>query len=164
MALTSAGWVLTVTLIDHGANTTTKRYQLTSASAAEAATDGGAIISALDAVTGAVIKNYSIGQVYVEDTLVLPGVAVEIENLARVVVGIDGEALKKWTHDIPAPVANLFIDTSGPGANIVDTQEASLVTYMSLFDSTGEATVSDGESIELPILSGKRVHRKSNGG
>lgn len=164
MALTSQGFVLSVQLVDNGANVTTKEYNLDSANYADAVTDAATVLAALDPVTLAVVKSYSIRESYTEDALTLPGVAVQIENKARIVIGIDGEPNKKWTHDIPAPNTSLFIDISGPGANIVDTAEASLVTYMELFEATGPVTVSDGERVEAPILSGKRVHSRSNRG
>lgn len=164
MALVANGWELTVSLIDNGGNVSNKVYNLTSASAAEATTDTATILAALDAVTDAVIKSYRISEVYIEDALVLPAGMVQIENLASIVAQVSGDPLKKANFLIPAPNAGIFVGISGTAANQVDVQDTALVTYATIFGVGQQATLSDGETIGFPLLSGKRIHRASRKG
>jgi hypothetical protein len=164
MALVTAGFVLRVVLIDNGGNTAVREYDLVATTAANAATAAATILAALDAVTDAVVKSYTIGEVFVEDALSLPASGVQIENLAEIVLQITDDPLKKVVISIPAPVAGLFVGSSGPSANIVDVNDSALIAYAQTWEGVGEATISDGESITLPIISGKRVHRASRKG
>src|SRR5688572_26853416 len=129
MALVSSGFVLRVVLIDNGANQVTREYDLVAADMAAAETATTAILAALDAVTDAVIKSYTVGEQYVEDALTLPASGVQVENIAEVVLQIVDDPLKKAVISIPAPVAGIFVATSGTGANIVDVNDAALITY-----------------------------------
>lgn len=163
MALTSNGWFLSVSLVDNGANTTHKRYQLQAIDATTAATDVATILAALGAVTDAVIASYSYGEEFVESTLVYPAAGIENENKASLTVLLDTGGGKKANHKIPAPVIGLFVAASGPSANIVDVADTDLNTYMNIFKSGNEAYISDGETMDS-ILSGKRVSAKNNNG
>lgn len=163
MAKVSTGFTLSVTLIDSGGNTAVREYALTAADAAAAATASATIMAALDAVTDAEIKSYSIRETFIEDALVLPATA-EVENLAEIVLQIDGNPLKKANISIPAPNAGIFVGAVGPNRNTVDPGDTALVTYATIWVTGQQATLSDGEVIELPVLSGKRVHRASRRG
>lgn len=164
MALVSGGFELVVSLIDNGGNVSNKVYNLDSADAAAAASDAGTVLTALQGVTQAVVKSYRVSQVFVEDNLVLPAGMVQVENIAEIVMQLTSSPLKKVAHAIPAPNPAIFVGTQGPSANIVDTDNTALVDYASIWLVSGPATISDGEKIELPILSGKRIHRASRRG
>lgn len=163
MALTSMGYWLTVDLVDGGGDKTRKTYQLTAADAASAATDVAAVIAALQAVTGAVIKTYQYGLRYGEDSLVYPAATVQVENKAAITVQLDAVGAKRAVHTIPAPVIGIFKTATGQGANEVDIADGDLITYMTLFATGNECYISDGETMDL-LVSGKRIHAHSNNG
>lgn len=153
---------LRVELVDNSGKSTTKTYELQSADAATAATDSAAIIAALNAVTEAVIKSYSIAHMFVENALVLPASGVENENQALLNIRLASDPTKYATHAIPAADPGIFVAASGAGANVVDTGDAALNTYVALFTSTNEAYISDGELADGALdFSGKRRHVKS---
>jgi len=163
MALVSSGFWLSVTLRDNGGNDTTRRYQLTSADAAAAATDSATILAALNAVTDAVIVGWFNYEAFVEDAFAYPGSGVEIENLALLDFDIVDHPEKSATLTIPAPAPAIFVATSGAGANIVNTANAAVIAYAALFQTGGESFISDGETAQT-LVSGKRIHRKSSRG
>lgn len=169
MSLTAkSGYVLSVTLVDNGNNESTKSFHITEdAVYADALTDAQSILTALDAITNAVIKSWSLAKVYEEDALVLPAEGIQVENTARVSALITNEVAKYAQFVIPAPVIGIFTGTSGAAANTVDGADADLGTFLLLFGAAGVATVSDGETIESPstaTVKGKRVHRASRKG
>ena len=163
MALVSDGYELSVTLKDNGNNRSDKRYYLTSADFAEATTDAATIIAALNAVTDAHISGYRLAQKFIEDAYSAPGGGVQVENVAEVVGLISGESDKYARFEIPAPEAGVFVAASGKGSNIVDLGDTALLAYAALFQTGGEATLSDGEVLGA-LTSGKRIHRKSTKG
>lgn len=163
MALVSNGFWLSVTLRDNGGNETTRRYQLSSADATAAGTDSATILAALGAVTDAVIVSWFNYQMFVEDAFAYPGSGVEIENLALLAFDIVDHPEKTATLTIPAPAPAIFVATSGAGANIVNTSNAAVIAYGALFQTGGEALISDGE-VAQTLVSGKRIHRKSSRG
>jgi len=162
MAFVSAGYDLAVTVVDRGLNQVTKTYEFNPAVVtddAEAVTAMGVVVAALDGVTEGKIKGYRLSQSFYDDAFTTPTVG-EVENLAVLLMRIDGNPFKKVTHTIPAPDPSIFQAASGTGWNEVDTADAALVTYRALFQPGGELVISDGESIEA-LESGRRAHRKS---
>lgn len=168
MALVTAGFELSVVIIDNGANTSTLRYDLDAVDHATATTDAATILGELNAMTAGVVKGYSIVERYIEDALVLPASGVEVEERAIITVQLNSSPLKKATLVIPAPETSIFVSTSGPQANVVDVANASVIDYVGLFTVTGGvATVSDGEKVkDSPghILNGRKTHRASSRG
>lgn len=163
MAYVSAGWRLSVTLMDNGYDKVTKTYDLTSADATEAAADTATVIAALDPVTGCVIIEYHYYEVFNNNAVVDPAAGVQKEDQALLtfeVVGIPG---KHVTHSIPAPVIGIFTAASGKGANIVDLTDNDLISYRALFQAGGVCTISDGETAAV-LVSGKRRHVKNSKG
>lgn len=165
MALVSAGFILQVVLIDSGANTAVRRYELVTNDAAQAVTDAAAIMVDLNALTDAVISAYSITNRFVENALVLPAAGVHVENQALVVVNLEGSAIDKGKFSIPAPVAGLFAGVTGPNSNLVDTANAALVEFVSNYGSLGNnlMTISDGQHAD-GISRGYRRHIASSKG
>lgn len=163
MALATDGYWLTVSLVDNGGNVSTLRYELTSADAATAVTDAATIIAALDAVTNAVISNYSWGERFAENAFAYPAAGIENEDKASVTVLLDGAGAKKANFKIPAPVIGVFMGATGPSANEVDVLDAALVTYGGIFEAGGEAYISDGETMDS-MLNGKRISAGSQKG
>lgn len=164
MAITSKGFVGSVTVIDNGANTSTLSYDLTAATVAAAVTDMGDIVARLVAVTDAVVKSYTVGEVFSEDALSLPASGVQVENQARISGKLSGFVDKFGRVMIPAPKPGIFVGSSGKTANVVDASDADLVAYLNTWITGGEATISDGEvldTISPANVSGKRYHRGS---
>ncbi len=163
MAFVANGFTGYITLVDNGDNTTTKSYALTSADAAAASTDIAAIATALTAVTDAVIVSYGATAVFVNDAVVLPASGVKIADQALVTVSIVDEPIKSGTFTIPAPKPGIFVATSGSNANVVDLADTAFAAYLAVFQTGGEATISDGETADI-AKSGRRVNRASRRG
>lgn len=166
MALVSAGFKLTVTLVDSGNDTSTKNYDLQSATFAEAQTDAATILAALNAVTNAVVRSYSLSEKFEEDAFNFPALT-EIENQAEIVVRL-ATLNKTATIYIPAPIPTMFVGANGDSYNIVDATNAPMLAYLALFNAGAEAYLSDGETISPTVAerfkSGKRIHRGSRNG
>lgn len=164
MALVAGGFEFSVVLVDSGGNKSTRVYDLTSADMTEALTDAAAILALLDTLTNAAIQGYRVAQKFVEDAFAYPAGGVNVEELALVTAQIDGEPGKTVNFSIPAPVDSIFIAVTGPQRNRVDTANLDLIAYASIWNPGSRAEISDGESIELPLLEGKRIHRGSRKG
>jgi hypothetical protein len=163
MALVSGGISMSVTLIDTGGNTAVKNYALTSADMTEALTDAAVVLNRLAGVSDAVVKGYRLCLEYYEDALVFPA-AAQIENRASIVAAIADNPMKSATLEIPAPKAAIFVAATGPQSNVVNTAHADVAAYVGMFATGMQATVSDGEVIDTPALSGKRIHIGSRKG
>jgi len=168
MAIASDGFVLDVVLVDGGANTANMSFPLTAADYATAVTDAGSIIGALGPITGAVIKTYTIREVFIENSLTLPGAGVHVENRALVNLQLSSNPLKTAQRVIPAAVDDIYQGLSGKSLNRVDVNNVELRTFIGLYHAGGEVTISDGESVAPSpnggIIDGVRAHRKSYGG
>lgn len=156
---------LVVQIADNSGKTTKKTFEMQAADAAAAATDAAAILAALNGVTAGVVKSYSINHVYVENALVLPASGVENENQALLSIRLASDPTKYAGFAIPAADPAIFVAASGAGANVVDTGDAAVNTLVSLFTSTNEAYLSDGELADSSLdFSGKRRHVASRTG
>lgn len=169
MALTQLKWFVEVGIADNSGDITPRFYEMPVANAADFAAltiSTGTLIAALNAMTSGVVANYRIGALFVEDALALPASGVENENQAFFSGKIDGDPTDSATQSIPAADPAVFVATSGPGANVVDVNDAAVMTWVNLFDSTGPGpwTVSDGEYWVASTVKGKRRHVKRSGG
>lgn len=126
------------------------------------------IITDLAAVTGAQVLSYAFGEKVIEDTAQFGVAGSEVENVALINAKINGVTGKSTLLRLPAPVDGVFLGTTGPDRNIVDTADVPLQTFLAHFDPTGEIQVSDGEVIADPSVAGnfkgKRIHRASTRG
>lgn len=163
MALVQGGISMSVTLIDTGGNTAVKNYALTSADMTEALTDAAVVLNRLGAVSDAVVKGYRLCLEYYEDALAFPA-AAQVENRASIVANIANNPLKTATLEIPAPKAAIFVAASGPQSNVVNTAHADVAAYVNMFGVGMQVTASDGEELDTPALSGKRIHIGSRKG
>lgn len=151
-----------VTLVDRGANETTKTYVLTATTATQAATDAATILTALAGVSAAEQAKYRMVEVFENDAFVLPTSAdAEIETVASMTTFIDNAGSKKANFGVPAPItANVFVGTVGKNRNIVNTGSAQVIAYHGLFGVGGQATLSDGEVAGV-LISGVRTTKRS---
>lgn len=156
MALASQGYELAVTLVGAGVKTSTLRYDLTAADWATATTDAATIIAALNGMTDAVVKKYSLGEKFVEDSL-SPPAGVDIADRVILRGYIDGSLEKKCQVMVPgiSATSGILVAQTGENKNVVDITDPLVTTYWALFDNTGEATLSDGESAGT-LLGGSR--------
>lgn len=155
MALVSDTYGLSIVLKDTGGNPTTMAFELTAATAAAAETDALAIIAVLNPVTDAEIVSYRVWHKFIEDAFSLPA-AAEVEKKASIVALISGESEKTCNIKIPAPNVGIFQGTEGEAFNLVDIADTALLSYLLVFQTAGEATISDGEVMGAP-LRGKRI-------
>lgn len=166
MALTAAGFGMTVSYLDNGSNVVSREYMM---DPAEVTTYDEAEAAALDilpdivAATDAAIPQYRVFQVYSETALTIPGAGVQVENQASLTSLLTAPGNKKANLNIPAPKQALFVQTSGPQANIVNMGNAAVLAFLGNFMVGENFTVSDGEKIARG-LNGKRVHKGSSRG
>lgn len=164
MALVLLGYELVLSIADSGDNRTNRTFTLLSADATEAAADSATIMARYQAAGDGVIVGYSINEKHVENALALPASA-EIENQAFFSGHIVGDPTDSANFSIPAPKASIFTAAVGKGRNIVNMSAAPVVDYVNIFAGAGAlASISDGEQLDAPTVSGKRRHVKSNKG
>lgn len=91
----------------------------------------------------------------------------EVENCAALSCVLDTDATHTTpyhTLDIPAPKIGLFLASSGPNKNVIDTTDADILAFIAQFAATtGVAVVSDNQTI-ASLAAGKRVHKRSRKG
>lgn len=168
MSLTSIGFQITVTLVDRGGDTSTLRFKTGAnvATFADLLTAKTNLVAALADVTSAKIATVNCSELF-EDSAIDIGDAGDVSELAIVSARLDTTPIKFSTIKIPAPASALFVEQSGPLFNQVDPASEDLVTYLSLYESTGPLTTSDGERLAdagTPAnLKGWRAHRASRG-
>jgi len=173
MALVSSGWFLNVEFVDYAGDTTTRRYDLVATDTAGDATDvftaAASVLAAIADVSSAAVKSYSVGKRYVEQAINYGNLAAsdaEVSEHAVITAEIYQKPNKSATIDIPSPVDTVFLDTSGPAANIVDLENSDVLAYIGLFTQVGNVClISDGEQISNSAGSRKgiRTHSKSRG-
>lgn len=151
MALVAQGYELAVTIVDSAGDTATRTYTLNPGSATDPDVIATAVLTRLNAITDGVVKTYRLSHVFIEDALVLPAAPIEVEDQAKVVVGIQGKPLDKATVSIPAPIAALFVSTTGENRNVVNIANTDLVSYLNLWGSDQFLTISDGDFLDTPI-------------
>lgn len=165
MAIEIIGHKLVVTLVDSsGENTAVKTYDLVAVDFDAAIISAGVIIPALIAITDAKMKGYSISQVFAETGVFSLPADAEVEEQALFIYQLDGNPFKVHTERIPAPKPAIFEAATGSGRNILDTADADVIAYRSLYQSPGNvATISDGETVDY-LKRGTRAHRRSSKG
>jgi hypothetical protein len=160
MALVSGGFILRVSLIDAGQNKSVKEFLLAAAADfATATAQAATILTALQAVTDALVKKYTLAEVFEDSAVVSAPAGVEIENQALAVCSLVGKE-QNANVIIPAPKDSIFVSPTGPSRNVLDTSDGDLTTYVDLFGASGPAVISDGDKV-LALLKGHRVHRRS---
>lgn len=169
MALTSAGFVVTVVLVDSGENESKMRFYFRSTDFDTIrAFAVGTLATNLGAVTGSVIKSIHISESVDEDAFALPA-GVENENRALIVGRLDDNGTKNIF--IPGAADGVFVAATGSDRNVVDSTDADLLAFLSMWQQVsapGDSvlTLSDGQELHptSPIKSGKRTHRASRKG
>ncbi len=171
LAYPSGPTVIRLTLTDFGGRTSVKDFVVPTSiwnPASDLLTAIAAIrdnlVTAVDAVTDALITDTFI-VITEKESLTLPAAECQIFDIASLVVNLAGGEGKKATMQMPCPTDTIFVDTSGPNWNVVDTTDAALLAYLDEFQTTGGSfTISDGEFIDdtTPINAGKRISRKSS--
>jgi len=160
---------VTLSLVDFGLNATTRTIEMTMTPATDTVQDvvdrAMSLWATMDPLTLAACTNVAVTINNRERALVVPA-AGNVEENAEISMVITGQPNKRATFAIPAPASALFVASTGPNANVVDTANASLGVLHSLFQTGNEFYLSDGEQVAVGAanLRGKRVHRKSRRG
>lgn len=167
MALVSQKYNVSVTMLDNGGNSTTRTYESTGTTQAEAEAGALALIAALNAISDCLITNYAVNHVFGSDVaLALPTSGVQIENQLELTVELTGVGSKKATLNVPSPVITAFQAVNGSGANQANLAATPVVNFVNLFKTsalTSGFKLSDGEFVDVAIK-GQRIHRKSRNG
>jgi len=163
LAIVAGPYTLTVTVVDNGGDVTSRTFSLVSADETEALTDGATVLAAFLALTDAVEVSHQIGINFVNDNLAFPASGIENQNQALLDFLITDDPTKHATLSIPAPKPGIFLATSGPSAEVIDTGDAAVIAFAALFLPAGQATLSDGETVDA-LVSGKRRHVRSRRG
>lgn len=155
-------WLLSVTLVDNGGKTSTLQYALRAADHTAAVTAAGLALAAIATVSAAVVKGYTLAQVFVEDALSLPATGVRVAEYANITVALDGFPNKVANLRIPAPLSSIFLAATGTNARIVDVTDADLQDYATLFAVGGPAYISDGEDLDINADNGGLIRGGRN--
>lgn len=150
------GYWLTVTLRDGQNDVSVLEYELTASTMVDATTSANTIITALLGVSLSDVVKYSISYRLMNDAPAFDALA-DNSVRARVVGQILGQA-DKCTFEIPAPKPAVFVGTVGDNANIVNLTGTEVVAYANIWDTGGQALISDGEQMDY-MLKGRRVTR-----
>lgn len=167
MALVELKWVLEVGIADNSGAIVPRFYEAAFGSFVDFdafQTAATALMTLLDILTGGAFAGYKLSLQFVEDALALPASGVENENQAFFSGKIDGDPTDSATQSIPAAAPAIFVTTSGPGANVVNMANATVVSWLNLFDANGPWTISDGEAWSPSTVKGKRRHVKNSNG
>ncbi len=163
MALVSIGWELAVTCVDNGAQRSTLLYHLRSADYAAAIIDAGNVVAKLGSVMDSIIADYFVKEHFSENALSLPAMGVQNENKASLTCSLAGVGSRKANLKIPGPKDSIFAGTEGGAGNVVDMNDGDVQNYGDLFKSGNECYIARGQDLDT-LLSGKRIHAKSNFG
>lgn len=166
MALSGLQFGMTISFVDNGGNQVTREYMMKTEIATydDAAAAAAAMIPLVDALTGAAISQYRVFQVFQETAFTLPvDAGVQVEDRATFSFLLAGAGSKKAAINVPAPIIGLFMANSGPGANIIDVNDAAVVAFAGQFLGASDFRISDGEAT-LRLLAGHRTHSRSNKG
>jgi len=137
-------WMLSATLAGSAGKPVTLNYHMTAADYTTAAADRTIILAALDAVTDGVILKHRLSEV-TDVTSTLPETYVDVAIVGTLSGKINGTN-KACVVSFPAPADAMRLELTGDGYNELDISDAAILAYWALFDVTGEATISDGES------------------
>ncbi len=164
MAIVQVGFRVRISFMDGGGQITTRSYESDAALYADAVTDAAALIAAVNPLTDATLTGYGIETVFAEDALSgFPAATVQNENQALLVYQMEGLPLHRATQSIPAPAIGIFAGVTGPNSNILDTADADIITWRSLFQNGNGFFLSDGEYAEI-LEGGHRRHVRNRHG
>jgi len=122
------------------------------------------LVTAFGNNTNALIYRAFITLAQTDDTLELGAAGSNLTDTASLVLNLS-TAGKQTGYLFPAPVIGMFTGATGKNRNVVDTQDATLLTFTEMLSLTdGKFTVSDGEKLTdtsaEQVASGKRISRK----
>lgn len=166
MAFNANDWVMTISVIDNGDNRSNVSFEMKAATHLLAVIDAAIVLSAFEAVCAAGTVSWSLSQKNVNDALVTPASsAVQNEAKALYIMRDNVDPTKNHTKKIPAPETDVFLTTSGDGANIMDVAHQDNIDLANLFSASGVCYISDGDVIENDaLLKGRRTTHSSRRG
>jgi len=168
MAFIGQNWMLNTVWIDTGGKTTSRRFELVATDddgdLTAVIADVQTIVAAWIAASNAVLVSQTISKTSVEDSVTLPAGNVNIEENLQVSAKIFGTPNKSAVFEIPAPKDTLFEGATGEAHDIADFDDTVLAAAVAVFVNGEQAYISDGETITVQNIRGKRVHHKSTKG
>jgi len=161
MAIVSAGWQLTVELLDGTGVLGTKTVDLQATDQTEATAAATDWIAKFMATTDLLLAGYRISEVFTENAVgALPAVTVLHSVTASISAAILDLPFKFASLVIPAPKIGVFSSTTGRGANIVNPTATIVQQLLTEYTEGQSAYISDREFLD-PVFnaSGRRVTR-----
>jgi len=157
-------WVI-FKLQDGGENRTRVSYQLQSTDPFSMFTDAVAIFDRLKVITNAVILSMTIENRYAENSYTPAPAESQIEAGALLRVKEAEHGHRQHTLRIPSPHPDIFLSSSGHGANIVDPDNQDVLDFVAEFED-GEAGFLPGKKAgaDSGFVSGSRATQKSRRG
>lgn len=169
MALGTLRVEMTVQMADAGGDITSRTYRFrdldTAGDISAQLADGQAIVDSLAVISNAVVKKVTFSIVTIPATFALPEIG-QVEEHALLTAQIFGDFTQSATIDIPAPKDGVFVGDPGTANyNIVDVADTDLLEFVGYFvGASSILTLSDGESVSVANLKGKRTHSGSTKG
>lgn len=163
MAMVAAPFELTITFADNSGQQVTRQYEVAETVYATAFGLADDWVATFMAATDCALVSWSLNQKLVNDALTLPAIGVQNENQAIITGKIAGDPTESGFFTIPSPKVGVFVGTSGPDANKVDTGATIVSNVVGLFLEGGALLLSDGENLSTPVT-GKRRHTKNSNG
>jgi hypothetical protein len=149
-------------LVESSGKNTVRRYQINAPADYDAAVAAEAAFRTdLLACTDLAIRSYHVYQEFSENALAYPS-GVEKENEALLSLEITDNPAKTATLSIPGAKDAIFVATTGPNRDVVDTADSAVVALVANFQpvgvgGTGLMLLSDGETADN-LIGGKRRH------
>jgi hypothetical protein len=169
MALSTLRVEMVIEAVDAGGDQTRRTFRFRDLDDAGDVSGQIAVMNAFAdswaAVSNAVVRRVNLTIVTIPATFALPEVG-QIEEHALLTAQIFGDFTKSASIDIPAPKDGIFVGVPGTGNyNIVDTADTDLSEYVGYFvGAASSLLISDGESISVANLEGRRTHSGSRKG
>ena len=163
MAMVPAPHELTITYADNSGQQTVRQYQVVETDYAAAFALADDWVATFLAATDCALVSWSLNQKLVNDALTLPAIGVQNENQAIITGKIAGDPTDSGFFTIPSPKVGVFVGTTGPDANKVNTEATIVSNVVGLFLEGGALYLSDGENLTTPVTGKRRHTRNSNG-
>jgi len=169
MALSTLRVEMVIEAVDAGGDQTRRTFRFrdndTAGDVSAQITVMNAFADSWAAISNAVIKRVNLTLVTIPATFALPEVG-QVEEHALLTAQIYGDFTQSATIDIPAPKDGIFVGAPGESNyNVVDTNDGDLTEYLGYFvGAASDLLISDGESIVLNNVKGKRTHSGSTKG
>jgi hypothetical protein len=151
---------------DADGNITTRRIQLVwNTDLATTLAQAALIGASLQVITDAAVNKFTVSLEYEQDAPAARG--GENQEVAHLVIALNttppAQLSKTKVFELPAPDVAIRVSPTGPGSNLIDTNNADLTTFLAHFLPAGEAYWSHGQTMD-EIRDGYVHHLRSKKG